>query len=34
MKNRKLPNAGWILIIAICLGLLGWLVRAMLAALP
>lgn len=34
MKNRKLPGAGWILIVVICLGVLVWLVRAMLTALP
>jgi hypothetical protein len=34
MKKQKLPPAGWILVIAVCIAVVTWLVRAMFAAVP
>jgi hypothetical protein len=32
--NKKLPSAAWFIVFIVCVGLVVWLVRAVLAAFP
>lgn len=32
--NKKLPSATWIIVLIVCIALVVWLVRALLAAFP
>jgi len=34
MSKKILPTAAWVLVFAVCIGLVVWLVRALIAAFP